>query len=80
MSSVAGMLQMMAGSSGGTDSSRGGRVVVYLMDAVEYMELAADHDMVTGLWIRIKEHTKKEIPLLESSVGWPPWTTTLTVL
>lgn len=57
-----------------------GRVVVYLMDAVEYMELAADHDMVTGLWIRIKEHTKKEIPLLESSVGWPPRMTTLTVL
>lgn len=71
---------MVEGSSGGVDSRRDGRVVVYLMDGVEYMELAAGDGMVKGLWIRIKEQTRKEISLLECTVGCLPRMMTLTVL
>lgn len=34
-------------------------MVLYTMDGVEYMDLAAGDSMVKGLWIRIKEQTKK---------------------
>lgn len=50
---------MVAGSSGGMDSRRGGGVVLCLMNGVEYLKLAAGNGMVKGPWIRIKEQTKK---------------------
>lgn len=59
---------------------RGVGAALYLLEGLEYMELAAGNGMVKGLWVRIKEQTKKADVLLESTVGHPLRIMTLTVL
>lgn len=59
---------------------RGVGVALYLLEGLEYMELAAGNGMVKDLWVRIKEQTKKADVLLESTVGHPLRMMTLTVL